>query len=57
MIEKLAQTAEAMEKYNTAFTSYFLLKNVNKCLEILIKSERLPEAAFFARYDLLIQSI
>jgi coatomer subunit beta' len=49
MVRKLAKTAEDMQKFNIAFTSYYLLKDLEKCLEILIKSDRLPEAAFFAR--------
>ncbi|KAK9869657.1 hypothetical protein WA026_003405 [Henosepilachna vigintioctopunctata] len=36
-------------KNNLAFLSFFLLGNLQKCLEILIDTGRLPEAAFFAR--------
>jgi len=50
MVEKLATTAEAHGKYNIAFTSFFMLGKLQKCLEILVNSDRIPEAAFFARY-------
>lgn len=36
-------------KNNISFLSYFLLEDLDKCLEILISTNRLPEAAFFAR--------
>jgi len=34
---------------NVAFLSYFMLGNLEECLNILISTGRLPEAAFFAR--------
>lgn len=46
MIQKVAETAEKTEKNNISFTSYFLLGELEKCLEILISTDRLPEAAF-----------
>lgn len=49
MIEKLAATAEASGKNNVSFTSYFILGKLEKCLDILVNTERIPEAAFFAR--------
>lgn len=49
MIEKLATTAEASGKNNVSFTSYFILGKLDKCLDILVNTERIPEAAFFAR--------
>ncbi|ODM95916.1 Coatomer subunit beta' [Orchesella cincta] len=49
MIKKLAATAEASGKNNVSFTSYFILGNLEKCMEILINTDRIPEAAFFAR--------
>jgi len=49
MVQKVAETAERTEKNNISFTSYFLLGRLEKCLEILIRTDRLPEAAFFAR--------
>lgn len=49
MIEKLAVTAEATGKNNVSFTSYFILGKLEKCLDILVSTDRIPEAAFFAR--------
>ena len=49
MVLKLAQSAEEAGKNNVSFTSYFLLGKLDRCLEILIETDRLPEAAFFAR--------
>ncbi|KAJ4450940.1 Coatomer subunit beta' [Periplaneta americana] len=49
MVKKLGETADATGKNNVSFLSYFLLGDVDKCLEILISTNRLPEAAFFAR--------
>ncbi|XP_043288890.1 coatomer subunit beta' isoform X2 [Venturia canescens] len=49
MMEKLGQTADEAGKNNISFLSHFLLSDVDKCLEILIKTDRVPEAAFFAR--------
>ena len=34
---------------NVSFLSYFMLGELEKCLELLISTGRLPEAAFFAR--------
>ena len=36
-------------KHNVSFLSYFLLGQLEKCLEILVAAGRIPEAAFFAR--------
>lgn len=52
MIQKLAASAEASGKNNVAFTSYFILGNLDKCLDILVSAERIPEAGFFARYKI-----
>jgi coatomer subunit beta' len=49
MVKKLGETADSTGKNNVSFLSYFLLGDVHKCLEILINTNRLPEAAFFAR--------
>lgn len=37
-------------KFNISFVSAFLLGNLEECLEILIQTNRIPEAAFLARY-------
>merc|ERR1712107_609443 len=34
---------------NVSFLSYFMLGDLDKCLQILLDSNRIPEAAFFAR--------
>ncbi|CAC5401586.1 COPB2 [Mytilus coruscus] len=49
MVAKLAQTAEKSGQNNVAFLSYFSLGRLEECLEVLINTGRLPEAAFFAR--------
>uniref|UniRef100_A0A672H5A5 Coatomer subunit beta' n=1 Tax=Salarias fasciatus TaxID=181472 RepID=A0A672H5A5_SALFA len=49
MVGKLAEGAERDGKTNVAFLTYFMQGRVDKCLELLIKTDRLPEAAFLAR--------
>lgn len=49
MVKKLAELSENKGVNNVSFLSYFLLGDLNKLLEILIETNRLPEAAFFAR--------
>ena len=49
MLEKLGNAANETGKNNISFLSKFLLGNVDECLDILIKTDRIPEAAFFAR--------
>jgi coatomer subunit beta' len=49
MVQKLGETAQEGGKNNIAFMANFLIGNLEQCLEILITSNRLPEAAFFAR--------
>ncbi|XP_065060961.1 coatomer subunit beta'-like isoform X2 [Rhopilema esculentum] len=46
---KLATEAEKCGKYNVAYLAYFSLGRLEDCLELLCKSNRLPEAAFLAR--------
>ena len=48
-IQELIPLAKAAGKMNVAFMCHFLLGNVDACVEVLIESDRLPEAAFFAR--------
>jgi len=48
-MESLAKAAEADGKTNIAFSAHFLTGNVEACANILVKTNRLPEAAFFAR--------
>ncbi|CAN9511190.1 unnamed protein product [Ophioblennius macclurei] len=49
MVGKLAEGAERDGKTNVAFLTYFMQGRVDKCLELLIQTDRLPEAAFLAR--------
>lgn len=49
MVKKLGESAVCSGKNNVAFLSFMLLGDLEKCLQILIDSNRLPEAAFFAR--------
>ncbi|KAK6203295.1 coatomer WD associated region-domain-containing protein [Scheffersomyces amazonensis] len=46
-LEKLAQECEIKGKYNLAFQAWWLTGNKEKTLELLVKSERYTEAAFF----------
>jgi coatomer subunit beta' len=48
-IENLAITTEAEGLLNISFAAYFQINNIDKCLDILIRSNRLPEAALFCR--------
>jgi coatomer subunit beta' len=45
----VAEAAMADKKFNVAFQCYFTLAMPNNCYEILIKADRIPEAAMFAR--------
>lgn len=49
MVQSLAENAAAGGKSNVAFLSYFITGQTMKCLDLLIDTHRLPEAAFFAR--------
>ncbi|VEN34658.1 unnamed protein product [Callosobruchus maculatus] len=49
LVRSLGKTTEEEEKHNLSFLSYILVGDLNKCLEILVNTGRLPEAAFFAR--------
>ncbi|XP_061074184.1 coatomer subunit beta'-like [Conger conger] len=49
MVRKLSECAERDGKNNVAFLTYFLQGRLNNCLELLIRTNRLPEAAFLAR--------
>lgn len=49
MVQKLGDTASEAGINNVAFMANFVLGNLEECLNILVKTNRLPEAAFFAR--------
>ncbi|KAH9515564.1 Coatomer subunit beta' [Bulinus truncatus] len=48
LMSNVAHLARQAEKTNVEFLASFLLGRLEDCLELLIKSDRLPEAAFFA---------
>lgn len=48
-MDRLAKASEADGKTNIAFSAYLLSGNVEACANILVATNRLPEAAFFAR--------
>ncbi|KAL6888268.1 hypothetical protein ACP4OV_009294 [Aristida adscensionis] len=48
-IKKLASTAKEQGKNNVAFLCFFMLGKLEECLELLIDSNRIPEAALLAR--------
>jgi len=49
LLEVVGAAGSAQGHHNLAFLSAFLRSDVERCLEILIETNRLPEAAFFAR--------
>ncbi|VDK81392.1 unnamed protein product [Litomosoides sigmodontis] len=49
LLSKLASDAQLSAQHNSSFLSYLLLGDLDRCLEILVASDRLPEATFFAR--------
>lgn len=51
MVEKLAEISKNAGKNNISFICYMLLGKLEKCLDLLIETDRIPEAAFFARYE------
>nr|NVI69862.1 coat protein (coatomer) beta' [Cucujiformia] len=48
-VQQLGDATLADGKNNLAFLSFFMLGKLQDCLDILISTGRLPEAAFFAR--------
>jgi coatomer subunit beta' len=45
----LAENSTKVGRFNIAFVSSFLLGDVEKCIDLLLQTNRIPEAAFFAR--------
>jgi hypothetical protein len=45
----LATRAEAAGKFNIAFEAAFMVADVDKCLDVLLKAKRMGEAAHFAK--------
>jgi coatomer subunit beta' len=48
-MEKLAQDANKNGRTNVGFVAHFLTGNVEACVDILVQTNRLPEAALFVR--------
>ncbi|OAE32528.1 hypothetical protein AXG93_3242s1510 [Marchantia polymorpha subsp. ruderalis] len=48
-LERLAASAKEQGKNNVAFLCLFLLRKLEDCVQLLVESNRIPEAAFFAR--------
>ena len=48
-VKQLVAEAKAKGKNNVAFISMFMLKDIDGCLDLLIETNRIPEAAFMAR--------
>ncbi|MEW5308232.1 MAG: hypothetical protein WDW38_000207 [Sanguina aurantia] len=48
-LTSLAASATAAGKHNVAFLALFSLGQVEQCVQLLLDTNRLPEAAFFAR--------
>ncbi|KAJ1964375.1 Coatomer subunit beta' [Dipsacomyces acuminosporus] len=48
-MEELAELAEAANANNIAFACYQSLRQADKCLDLLLRTDRIPEAALFAR--------
>lgn len=49
LLERLAESAEESGRYNVAFQAWWSIKNVDKCVDILVKTERFSEGAFLGR--------
>ncbi|KAK5977080.1 Coatomer subunit beta, partial [Trichostrongylus colubriformis] len=49
LLNKLAVDSSANGHHNVHFTTSLLLGNVDACIDSLIATDRIPEAAFFAR--------
>jgi coatomer subunit beta' len=49
MMQTIADTSREKGQNNISFLSYFTLGKLSECLELLIETGRLPEAALFAR--------
>ena len=49
VLQELCELAKSAGKMNVSFLANFLLQNIDMCIDILISSNRLPEAGFFAR--------
>eukprot|EP00123_Amoebidium_parasiticum_P009176 comp19305_c0_seq1/m.22166 comp19305_c0_seq1/g.22166 ORF comp19305_c0_seq1/g.22166 comp19305_c0_seq1/m.22166 type:complete len:898 (-) comp19305_c0_seq1:632-3325(-) len=48
-LSKLAEVSRQAGRNNVTFVCLFLLQRLEDCLQLLVDTERLPEAAFFAK--------
>ncbi|TFK33271.1 coatomer protein [Crucibulum laeve] len=48
-LQRLAEKAEEKGQNNLAFATLFQLGNASSCIDLLVKTQRAPEAALFAR--------
>lgn len=48
-VTTLAENAVLQGKFNIAFVSFFILGEIENCFELLLDTNRIPEAAFLAR--------
>lgn len=48
-LQRLVDAAEKSGKYNVALEAAYMLADAERCIQILIKSKRVAEAALFAR--------
>ena len=46
---KLGALAAAAGRWNVAFLAYFICGAVEQCIDLLVETQRIPEACFFAR--------
>lgn len=47
-MSQLADNSYKSGQFNSSFLSHFLLGNIDKCIDILVETDKLPEATFFA---------
>ena len=48
-VQSLARLAVEGNRFNVAFMSLFMMGEIDQCIDVLVKSGRLPEAAIMAR--------
>ena len=52
-LSSLASGSSAGDKNNVAFLSYFMMGKLEECLDLLVKSDRLPEVQIIDMFDIL----
>lgn len=48
-LQRLAERSEQAGKFNVAFEAAYLVADVDRCLNVLLKAKRMGEAAIFAK--------